>query len=148
MSVIFSKSCEYAIQAMLYLAKESDHRRVLLRDISQALGIPHHFLSKVLQSLSHHGFVISQRGSHGGFILGHPAREIALIDLVRAVDGEALLERCVLGFAACRDDFPCPLHASWKNARAEITEMLQWKTLEELGNELHPKLELIAELEE
>ncbi|HUL45190.1 MAG TPA: Rrf2 family transcriptional regulator [Bacteroidota bacterium] len=140
MSVIFSRSCEYAIQSVLYLARKGGNRTVLLREISDSLGIPHHFLSKVLQLLSRHGIVVSQKGANGGFALAQPLNTIMLADIVEAVDGDALMTECVLGFPECDSEHPCPAHHTWKEAKAIISTMLHEKTLGELGKEFDRKL--------
>lgn len=146
MSLIFSKSCEYATQAILFLAKKKSHDPVLLRDISEALQIPHHFLNKVLQLLSRDGLIVSQKGSNGGFALGRDAKTITLSDIVRAVDGEAFLNECVLGFPQCGDPNPCPVHKQWLLAKTNIIDMLNQRTVDDLSNGLQGKLDLIEQL--
>jgi Rrf2 family iron-sulfur cluster assembly transcriptional regulator len=147
MSLIFSRSCEYALQACLYLAHQGDEF-VLLRDVSDHLDIPHHFLSKVLQTLTRNKIVVSSKGLNGGFALARSAKKIALIDIVRAVDGEQFLEQCILGFPGCRDKSPCPMHFEWKRAREIISTTLHKKSLARLSRELHSQLNLIAHLEQ
>ncbi|MEW6510383.1 MAG: RrF2 family transcriptional regulator [Bacteroidota bacterium] len=146
MSLIFSKSCEYGLQAVLYLARQTGEQPVLLRDIADRLDIPYHFLSKVLQTLTRDGIVVSFKGTNGGFLLGQSPTDIALIDIVRAVDGDKFLDNCVLGFPACADRTPCPVHDQWKRAKEIILAFLRKKTLAELGKELDPKLNLIQKL--
>ncbi len=148
MSVIFSKSCEYALQASLYLAQQPEGELVLLRDVSERLGIPYHFLSKILQTLAKGEILISSKGANGGFALARPTKEISLIDVVRAVDGEKFLDECVLGFPGCDDKHPCPVHPQWKRAKEIILSILHKKTLAELSKELDPKLNLIGQLAE
>ena len=144
MPLIFSKSCEYALRASLYLAQQPRH--VLLREVSERLNIPHHFLSKILQTLTRADVVTSFKGANGGFTLTRPPKDIRLIDIVRAVDGERFLDECVLGFPGCGDATPCPVHSQWKRAKEIILVMLHKKTLAELSKELDPKLSLIAKL--
>jgi Rrf2 family iron-sulfur cluster assembly transcriptional regulator len=146
MSLIFSKSCEYALQAALYLAQQPQGKPVLLRDVSDRLNIPHHFLSKVLQSLTRDAIIVSSKGANGGFQLGHLPKDITLVDIVRAIDGEKYLEDCVLGFPGCGDRHPCPVHDQWKRAKEIILNILHKKTLAELSKELDPKLNLIEKL--
>ena len=146
MPLLFSRSCEYALQAVLYLAQESQGKPVVLQEISTALNIPYHFLSKVLQVLTRDGIVSSYKGPNGGFALGRAASEISLVDIVRAIDGEAFLEGCVLGFSSCSEESPCPVHHSWKQAKEIMHEMLRDKTIAELSAELKPKLTLIEQL--
>lgn len=145
MSIIFSKSCEYALQAVLYLARQPEGSPAHLREIANDLNIPYHFLNKVLQTLTRERIVVSRKGANGGFALGRSPKEITLIDIVRAVDGESSLDGCVLGFPACGDRTPCPVHDQWKRAKEVILTMLQKKTLAELGKGLDGKLEFIAQ---
>lgn len=140
MSIIFSRSCEYGIQAVLYLARRGKKRSVLLREISDSLGIPHHFLSKVLQLLNRRGIVVSQKGSSGGFTLARALNRITLADIVQAIDGEALLTECVLGFPECDPRNPCPAHNTWGEAKSVISGMLNQKTIGDLSKGFNKKL--------
>ena len=140
MSVIFSRSCEYAIQSVLFLAKKEGEKTVLLREISESLDIPYHFLSKVMQLLSRHGIVHSQKGANGGFTLNRSAHDITLADIVEAVDGASYRKSCVLGFPECNAENACPVHNQWKDARSIIETMLGQKDIEQLGKKLDKKL--------
>jgi len=146
MPLIFSKSCEYAIQATLYLATKPASVPTLLRDISEALNIPYHFLSKIFQQLTRNRILESHKGSSGGFELCRPPDQITLHDIIRAVDGEDFLANCVLGFPQCGDDNPCPVHSQWKQAKTTIQMMVDSKTILELSRELNGKLNLIDQL--
>ncbi len=143
MSIIFSKSCEYGLQAVLYLSHRPDDSPAFLRDIAQDLNIPYHFLNKVLQTLTRDHIVVSHKGSNGGFALARSPKEIHLLDIVRAVDGDSFLDGCVVGFPGCGDENPCPVHPQWKKAKEMILTMLQKKTLAELGKGLNLKLDHI-----
>ncbi len=140
MSAIFSRGCEYAFQAILYLASQPPERPILQRDISTALNIPPHFLGKVLQLLSRSNLVLSRKGKSGGFLLGRSAENIFLYDILEAVDGCASLDGCLLGFSECGDENPCPVHSQWKQRKETIIEMLQSRNAKELSKELHLKL--------
>jgi Rrf2 family protein len=140
MSAIFSRSCEYGIQAVLFLAKNATAGAPLhLRTISSGLKVPHHFLSKVLQTLVRDGIVLSHKGQTGGFKLGRPASEITLAEIVEAIDGKGFLDRCVLGFSKCSGEEPCPAHEEWKPAKQMILGMLQAKTIDHLSRGLDDK---------
>jgi Rrf2 family protein len=145
MSIIFSKSCEYGLQAALYLARQPKDSPAHLREIATDLNIPYHFLNKVLQTLTRDRIVVSRKGANGGFALARSPKEIRLMDIVRAVDGQSSLDGCVLGFPACGDETPCPVHGQWKSAKGVILDMLEKKTLAELGKGLDGKLEFIAQ---
>lgn len=141
--ILFSKSCEYALQALLYLAYEGKGEPILLRKISNALHIPHHFLSKILHQLVNGGILVSNKGVSGGFGLARSADVITLGDVVKAVDGEGFLHECVLGFAGCADEDPCPVHNQWKPAKQIILRMMSSKSIAKLSKDMGGKLELI-----
>ena len=143
MSVIFSGTCEYALQATLFLAKHASDEPMHLQDIASALRIPRHFLSKILQRLTHCKIVRSYRGKQGGFKLVRNVSSLKCIDIVRAIDGDTFLDQCVLGFPGCADNHPCPLHSHWKEAKQIILAMLSEQTISDLSKEIDVKLALL-----
>lgn len=145
MSVFLSKSCEYGLQAILYISHKSSDEPIALHDISDNLHIPRHFLSKILQSLAHDGMVISHRGIKGGFSLAKSPCEITISDLIRSIDGTAFMDECILGFPGCDSDSPCPVHDSWKSAKDILLNVFQRKNVEELSRSLGSKLDYIKQ---
>ena len=67
---MFSKTCEYAIRAMIFIAQKSEHGiKVGIKEISKGIASPEHFIAKILQDLSRKGLVQSAKGPNGGFFL-------------------------------------------------------------------------------
>ncbi len=143
MTIIFSKSCEYGIQAILYLAKKNSPKPVLLREISDTLDIPYYFTSKVLKSLTRDGITNSYKGATGGYELGRKANKIMLIEIVHAIDGRKFLDECVLGFPGCNDKHHCPVHNNWKKAKKIINDILTKKSVMYLAKDMDTKLKFI-----
>jgi len=133
MSTIFSRQCEYAIQAILFLALKEDDKMTSIRELTQKFDIPYHFLAKILQNLTHRGFLKSSRGSSGGFSLAKPASEITLLEIVSAIDGTKIRESCIMGFPDCSDTTRCALHDYWAKAREEIFSVLEQKTIDHMA---------------
>ena len=131
MSIIFSKRCEYGLQAVLYVGARKD-RRVGIKEIADSLNIPVHFLAKVMQVLSEKGILRSYKGVGGGFTLNGAPSDIRLIDVVEAIDGLDFLTQCMLGFPKCGGDFACPVHTRWGKIREIIREMLTEETVAHL----------------
>jgi Rrf2 family iron-sulfur cluster assembly transcriptional regulator len=131
MTVIFSKKCEYGLQAVLYLSTIENDRSASADEISKKLNIPKEFVSKILQSLTLKKLVGSKKGNSGGFFLGKPASQIKLIEIVEAIDGLSLFQSCVLGFPDCCPDSPCPVHNKWGKLRNDAYNMLTSETLEQ-----------------
>ena len=65
---MFSKTCEYAIRATIYIAEQSNlDRRVGIKDIAKAIDSPEPFIAKILQQLSKDQIIESVKGPSGGF---------------------------------------------------------------------------------
>jgi Rrf2 family transcriptional regulator, iron-sulfur cluster assembly transcription factor len=131
MSAIFSRACEYAIQSTLYIGLHRD-RRVGIKEIAGQLAIPVHFLAKILQSLAERGVLTSYKGTAGGYTLAAPPEAIRLLDIVSAIDGLDVFEKCVLGFAHCSSEHPCPVHDAWGQIRITMQRMLSEESLADL----------------
>jgi Rrf2 family protein len=133
-SLIFSRQCEYALQAVVYLALKKDGSRVPIKDLTHNLKIPYHFLGKIMQDLTRKGLLVSEKGPRGGFALAMPAAKITLFHIVDAVDGAEFTKTCVMGFPECSKKSPCSVHAQWASLRDGIYEMLVSKNIEELAS--------------
>ena len=131
MTVIFSKSCELGLQAVLFLSTKSK-KIYRAEEISTELKVPKEFVSKVLQILTASGIVGSKKGKNGGFFLAKLPDQIKLIDIVEAIDGLYVFKSCVLGFPGCSHETPCPVHDQWGKLREEALKMLSEETLENL----------------
>jgi Rrf2 family protein len=138
---MFSKTCEYAIRAVLYIAQKSeDGVRVGIKDIAAGIDSPEHFIAKILQDLGRKGLVQSQKGPSGGFYLDKSSLKYSLADVVRAVDGDNLFSGCALGLKQCSESKPCPLHHEFKRIRGEVYTMLKSARLGEFNAQLEQNL--------
>ena len=138
---MFSKACEYAIRALLFIAQKSkDGSKVGIREIAKGIDSPEHFIAKILQDLSRKGLVQSQKGPAGGFYLDKESANYTLADVVRTVDGDSLFSGCGLGLKQCSEKKPCPLHHTFKKIRSDITDMLESAKLGEFNKQLEKNL--------
>jgi Rrf2 family protein len=78
---------DYAVRAVVELAESSQGSPRKVEDVAQAQGIPVSFLENILTQLRSAGVVRSQRGPEGGYWLAHPAKEVSLAQVIRAVEG-------------------------------------------------------------
>ena len=136
MSILFSRQCEYAIQAVLYLALAPADESVPTNDLTRRLKIPYHFLGKILQRLTRKGLLRSEKGPKGGFSLALPADEITLFHIVEAIDGAAFTHSCVLGFPECSGKNPCSVHEAWGVERDQIYQMLVSRNIAEMAHDM------------
>ncbi|MGN6396037.1 MAG: RrF2 family transcriptional regulator [Mucilaginibacter sp.] len=134
---VFSKTCEYAIRAVFFIAhKTASGGRVGIKEVAAGIDSPEPFLAKILQELSRKGIVQSAKGPNGGFYLDADALKRPLTDIVEAVDGNALFTGCALGLKQCSEVKPCPLHGQFKIIRGEIHELLETTKIGKFNQEL------------
>ncbi|MFA7287822.1 MAG: Rrf2 family transcriptional regulator [Melioribacteraceae bacterium] len=141
MTVIFSKKCELAVQAVLFLSIKEEKQVWNAEEISKEMIVPKEFVTKMLQILTDSGIVGSKKGKSGGFFLAKNPKDIRLVDIVKAIDGMEVFETCVLGFPGCSSDNPCPVHDKWGKLRDDAFKMLSEETLEEFKEKTTKKIE-------
>jgi Rrf2 family protein len=130
--MLLSRACTYGVRAALFLARRPDTQPVLVKDIAKRLGIPFHFLGKIVQEMVKTGILVSFKGRNGGVALARSTDQIKLREVVEAIDGPDLLKGCVLGLPECSGDHPCPLHAKWSDIREGIEGMLSEKSVAQM----------------
>jgi Rrf2 family protein len=135
---MFSKTCEYAIRAVLFIARRSSNTgsKVGIKEIADGIDAPEHFIAKILQDLSRRGMVQSMKGPGGGFYFERASLDYTLADIVRTIDGDKIFSGCALGLKHCSESQPCPLHNDFKRIRAELQSVLESMKLGAFNEEL------------
>ncbi|MEP6951913.1 MAG: Rrf2 family transcriptional regulator [Ginsengibacter sp.] len=138
---MFSKTCEYAIRAMIFIAQKSKGgNRVGIKEIAKAIDAPEYFIAKILQDLGRKGLVQSLKGPTGGFYQEGETSQCSLADIVKAIDGDKLFKGCGLGLKNCSETRPCPIHNEFKVVREEIYNMLEDAKIGEFSKQLEKNL--------
>ncbi|GEN66251.1 MULTISPECIES: RrF2 family transcriptional regulator [Chryseobacterium] len=138
---MFSKTCEYALRALIYIAQQSKNgSRVGIKDIAKSISSPEHFIAKILQDLSRKGFVQSAKGPNGGFYMDQQNLNNTIADIVREIDGDKLFSGCGLGLEQCSETHPCPLHDQFKSIRTNLRIMLESSKIQAFVDNLDLKL--------
>jgi Rrf2 family protein len=124
-----SRTAEYSLRAMTYLARLQTSKRIRVRDLAEAVDLPAPYLSKIMQKLTAVGILDGQKGHHGGFLLAKPPAEIRFIDILQAVDFNPVAEHCLFGWDSCDEQDPCPLHPQWSILKDQIEQWARSHTL-------------------
>ncbi len=131
--MLFSKSCEYALRAVIYVCqKSSDNVNIGVKEIARAIESPEPFTAKILQQLARKRIIASIKGPNGGFYIDHKQPPVSIYQVVEAIDGSDFFERCVLGLKDCSEKKPCPMHQHFKKHREELTFIFKKKTIHDL----------------
>lgn len=135
---MFSKSCEYGIKAIIYVATKSlEGERVKIGEISTGINAPEAFTAKILTSLINKKILESKKGPYGGFrIDNRKIAEITVSEIVSAIDGEDIYKGCGLGLEECNSNQPCPMHDKFLKIREDLRKMLETTTILDLATDL------------
>ena len=135
---MFSKSCEYAIKAVVYIAQQSlQKRRVRLNDIAKEINSPAAFTAKILQLLAKEKIIHSVMGQIGGYEIElSQLDKITLLNIVNTIDGEHIHSGCGLGLKECNELIPCPIHSDFVKIRDDLKQMLNNTTILALATNL------------
>jgi Rrf2 family protein len=131
-----TRAADYAVRVMIHLAGLPPETRASRANLAEAAECPEQFLSKVLQSLTHAGLVVSHRGNTGGFELVSTHRNASVLEIIEAVEGPVRLNTCLTGPHACERQNWCPAHAVWAEAQAAMSGVLQRATIGALAEEV------------
>ena len=147
--MIFSNPTEYAIRALSELTILSEElvlsgisRRgnyVMLDKLAESAKLPREFIAKICRMLVEGGILISAKGPGGGFALARKPHEITLAEVMEVIDGPNQTDRCVVGFAKCNDEVPCPQHDLFKPIRQRLKSYLASTTLADTAASLREK---------
>lgn len=130
-----SARSEYAILALMELARDKDRRPKHSQEIARKTGIRKPFLDQLLFELKRNGLVRSVRGPKGGYSLAVAPKEITLKKVLEAIEGTVLSVLCPLKSAdgaMCEKDGTCALQETWENFAAEVDRFLEGITIQHL----------------
>jgi len=133
--MFISQKCQYALRAIFELAKRNGQGPVKVAEIAKAQAIPPRFLEVILNQLKQAGFVASQRGNEGGYLLVRAPEDLTVGDVIRFMQGPVAPVGCV-------EDEPrgdrCPLYEDcvflpmWEEVRKAILQVYDNTTFQDL----------------
>lgn len=129
---MISRTALQALRALTLLAELPEGVYEGAGAIAERIGARGNYLGKLLQSLTHEGLVISQKGLGGGFRLAKPADEITLFDVVDPIEQVSRWEGCFMGRPRCSGENPCAIHHRWLEVREAYLQLLRETTIAQL----------------
>lgn len=135
---MFSKSTEYALRAIIYLAQKSSvEHKIGITELAEAIDSPKSFTAKILQKLTRNNRLInSVTGPSGGFYLTDQAKNKSLWYVLNLLEDDMIISGCILGLKECSEHNPCPMHNQYKNIKPQLLDMLDHKTILDLAKEM------------
>jgi Rrf2 family protein len=144
--VHISAKADYAMRALLVMARAEDDRPIKGARIADAQHMPPKYVENILVDLRRAGIVASQRGSEGGFRLARPAAEITVADVVRATDGPLAEVRGLRPEEVAYEGAAEHLLSVWLAVRVSLRQVLENVTLQQVAEgRLPPAIAAMAE---
>ena len=123
-----TRQADYALRAMLYLARLEPNQRAATSQIAEEKQIPPSFLAKIISQLAIAGLIHTSRGARGGVSLARAPEDITVLEVVEAIDGPIGLNDCTHDAADCPFGEDCPLRVLWCSAQEDLVEKLRQTT--------------------
>jgi Rrf2 family protein len=130
---------DYAVRAAVELAAGSSDAPRKVDDVAKAQSIPLSFLENILTQLRSAGIVRSQRGPEGGYWLAHPAKDVTLADVIRAVEGPLVGVRGQRPEEVSYNGSAESLQQVWVALRANLRKVLERVTVADVAAGKLPK---------
>lgn len=132
--VRLSRESEYGLEALRLLARQPPGTTMLLHEIASAGELPEEFLAKIFQKLVRGGVLLPHRGAVRGYSLARPAGAINLREVLEAIEGRGLFERCPFWPSRCGEGRLCCFHAQWVEIRPMLRRTLEQTTLDKVAS--------------
>jgi Rrf2 family protein len=128
-----TRAGEYGVMGLVHLARRAPGEMVMIEEVSQTEKIPKSFLAKIFQHLVRAGLVRSVRGAGGGFVLARKPAEITVLEIIEAIEGKIVFQRCLqTDDPQCEHFGGCALCGLFEQAQDGMKEVLLRTTLEDL----------------
>lgn len=133
---------DYGLRALIYMASLPEGKMTSITEVTQVYGVSRNHMVKIINQLSHMGFVEAIRGKNGGIRLGKPAADIIVGEVVRALEPLSLVN-CSAEF--CHITPACRLKRVLNQAIEQFLKELDRHTLAELVENNSPLYKLLLE---
>ncbi len=123
---------DYSLRVLIYAAGKNDPFSI--SEVSEAYRISRHHLVKVVNHLSHLGYLETRRGRGGGISLGQPPKDIRVGDVVSQTEGTSTLVECFdHATNTCAIHHHCLLKSALIQAQTAFYETLNRYTLADIA---------------
>jgi Rrf2 family protein len=123
----------YALRMMLDLAEHQNDGYVALKEIAQRQDISKKYLEQIVPILNGSGYLLTNRGSQGGYRLARSPEKYTVGKLLRLTEGGLSPVPCLEQHPnQCARSADCPTLPVWQGLDRVITEYLDGITLQDI----------------
>jgi len=136
---------DYALRVLLYLAIKGETRSTI-NEIAESYDISRNHLMKVVQDLSHRGYVTTIRGKNGGLLINRAPEDISLGRLIRDTESELGLVEYLREGNMCPITSACRAKSILNEALNAFLAVLDRYTLADLLSKRQPQLARLMQI--
>lgn len=129
---ILRRNTDYALRAMIHLAKKCNNGPISTREIADAESISYDLTCKLMQKLAKAKLVTSVMGAKGGFELKKEPEKINIGEVILCIQGPVHLNRCLMDGFNCPKGNDCPIHVELVDLQRYINNFFNKVTLAQL----------------
>jgi Rrf2 family protein len=145
-----SRKAEYALRALLLLARDNPDKVHQIHDLSEAGRIPVKFLEQILLTLRNRGVLSSKRGVGGGYSLKRRPSEMSVLEIIELMDGPIAPLPCAVDknteVCSCVAPPFCSLRPLMRQARAQLCELFGSRTIQDLADEARDRNVMVFDI--
>ena len=132
-----STKTRYGTRALLELSKHYGQGPLQIKAIAKSQDISAKYLEQLIGLLKSSGFVISVRGSRGGYLLSKQPKKIKLSEVFTSLEGPVKTADCTRTKDICPRASDCVMRQLWAKVEGAIEGVLKSYTLEDLCDMLN-----------
>jgi Rrf2 family protein len=127
-----TRAGEHGVRVATALAAAG--RRVPAREITRLADVPPGQVPRVVARLARAGLLINRPGSGGGCRLARPPDAISVLEVVEAIEGRLVRDRCALDRERPHGTVGfCAIHEAWTTAQEAVAAALGSVSLADLA---------------
>jgi len=131
---MFNKETEYALRGLVYIQMQNlKGHRPGIAEIAREIDAPPFYTAKILHRMVKSGFVLSLKGKGGGFYFEKEKPEVAIKELILAIEGSKSFSGCGFGLKHCDDNNPCSIHEQYAPIRDSINRLISTESIQSLA---------------
>jgi|ERR1035438_3947129 Rrf2 family iron-sulfur cluster assembly transcriptional regulator len=127
-----TRAGEYGVLGLMNLARRPPGEMAMIEEVSRMEKIPGSFLAKIFQHLAKAGLVRSNRGAHGGFALARNPAQITVLEIIEAIEGKIIFQRCKQDKPDCEHVGGCAVCGLFGQAQDGVKDALARTSLSRL----------------
>jgi Rrf2 family protein len=126
-----SMAAELAVRGIVVLASRHGQKPTPLDEICRLRKLPRDYMTRIFSLLSRAHLVTAIRGKGGGYRLARAPKQITLLEVIEAVEGQLAVNLCQHNPPKCEEE-DCRVRPVWADLQKKVRSALASKTLDEL----------------